>query len=474
MKKAFFRAVLLSTLAVILSIPVSSNAQSSLMYSSSRNPLMNAQNPAFFPSRTRVFVTLPNFNLGLNSPVSVNSLAKYDPEQDKTIINANSLLDTLSSDNFRFGLNFIPFGFGFNLDKMFFTFSTQLKTQFAFGIPQGIVTFLNEGNYYHTGDDVIELISGNFINATIYAEAAIGAGYRITDEITVGLRIKGLMGVIDLSNGGSSLTLRTSPDYSSMTANLDLDMNFTTPGEIQYDADSNISGISFNSYSPKNYGLTFDLGARYATDLFEASASILDIGPGIKWTEGIHKVVSAKESNSFTFTGMDISDAMHGGQIDTGFAQMLIDSLKTMGEYKIIDGNEAYRTRIPTKVNLGGMFNVNEYFSAGLHFHGEFERGLVKEGDEFKSKLTGFFTRTALLARANVKDWVEFIVSASVLQSHGNWDWFNPGVGLTLTPFHTAQFYLFLDYISAIPIIDAKQVNLTFGFNLLIARSNNR
>ncbi|MBQ6955624.1 MAG: hypothetical protein IJP80_03310 [Bacteroidales bacterium] len=474
MRNSRIRIAFLATLAALLCLPVVTNAQSSLMYGSSRNPLMNSQNPAFFPSRSKGYVTLPNFNISLNSPVSLNSLATYDAQQDKTIINANNLLDTLSSDNFRLGLNIVPFGFGVNLKKIFFTFSTQVKTQFALGIPQGIVTFLNEGNYNHTGDDVVELINGNFINATVYGEAALGAGYRVNDNIIVGLRVKGLMGILDLSNGGSSLTLRTSPDYKTLTANLDLDMNFTMPGELKRDADSNVTGIEIKNYTPKNYGVSFDLGARYVTDLFEVSASVLDLGPGIKWTEGIHKVVSKNENNSFTFTGMDISDAMHGGQIDTGFAQMLIDTLKTLGEYKIIDGGDPYWTSIPTKINLGGMFNINEYFSTGLHFHGEFERGLVKDGDEFKSKLTGFFTRTSLLGRANVKDWMEFIISASVLQSHGNWDWFNPGAGLTLTPFRTLQLYLFVDYISALPIVDAKQVNLTFGLNVLIARSNNK
>lgn len=474
MRMTFPRIIALAALSLLLCLPMTSKAQSSLMYGSSRNPLMNTQNPAFFPSRSRVYVTLPNFSIGLNSPASVNSLAKYDPEQDKTIINANSLLDTLSSDNFRLGLNLVPFGFGFNLNKLFFTFSTQLKTQLAFGIPQGIVTFLNEGNYYHTGDDVIELINGNFINATVYSEAALGAGYRINDNLTVGLRLKGLMGVLDLSNGGSSLTLQTDPNYTALTANLNLDMNLAMPGEIVHDSDSNITNVNFSNFKPGNYGACFDLGARYATDRFEVSASILDLGPGIKWTEGIHKVVSARENNSLTFTGMDISETMHGGQIDTGFAQMLIDSLKSMLDYKIIDGGDPYWTRIPTKFNLGGMYNFNSYLSAGLHFHGELEHGLVKDGDEFKSKLTGFFSRTSLLARANVKDWLELVVTASVLQSHSNWDWFNPGIGITFTPFRTAQFYLFLDYISALPIIDAKQLNLSFGFNLLIARSNNR
>lgn len=474
MRKSVFRIAILATLATLLFTPVATNAQSSLMYGSSRNPLMNEQNPAFFPSRTTVFVMLPNFNVSLNSPVSLNSLAKYDKKQNKTIINANKLLDTLSSDVFRLGFNIHPFGFGLNFRKLFFTFSTQTKIQTSFGIPKGIVTFLEEGNYNYTGDNVIELINGNFINATVYGEAALGAGYRINDNIIVGLRLKGLMGIIDLSNGGSSLTLRTSPDYTSMTANLDLDMNFTVPGELKRDQDSNVTGISIKNYTPKNYGISFDLGGRYVTDLFEVSASILDLGPGIKWTEGIHKVVSKNPNNSFTFTGMDISETMHGGQLDTGFTNMLIDTLKQLTEYRIIDGGEPYWTTIPTKINLGGMYFINSYLSTGLHFHGEFERGLEKVDDVFKSKITGFYSRTSLIFRANVKDWLEFIASASVLQSHGNWDWFNPGVGITLAPFHTLQFYLFLDYISTLPLVDAKQVNLSFGLNLMIGRRNTR
>ena len=70
-----------------------------------------------------------------------------------------------------------------------------------------------------------------------------------------------------------------------------------------------------------------------------------------------------------------------------------------------------------------------------------------------------------------VDDMIELIAAASVIQSKKNWDWFNPGVGLTFTPFHTLQMYLFLDYISAIPLVDAKQFNISFGLNLLVGRS---
>ena len=474
MKKSSFRIVLLAALTVLLAMPSLSNAQSNILYGSSRNPLMNGANPAFFPSRSRVYLALPSVNLDLGSPLAISSIGQYDSAQNKTIINVNNLLDSLVSDRFRLGTNIHAFGLGIDFNRFFITLSSQVKISTALGIPQGIVTFLNEGNYGHVGDDVIELIDGQLVNATVYAEGALGFGYRITDNLTVGMRLKGLVGYLDLSNGGSSLTIRTEPDYSAMTANLDINMNLTAPGELVRDADSSVTGINFTNYVPKNYGFGLDLGARFSTDLFEVSASVIDLGPGIHWTEGIHRVVSAHKNNSFTFSGMDVSEAMHGGEVDTGFTRMLIDSLKTLMDYKVIDEGEDYQTPIPTKVNLGGMFHFNDYLSAGLLFHGEFERGLVKVDDIFKYKTIGFYSRTSVLARATVKDWIEVVAAVSMIQSKDKWDWFNPGVGVTLTPFKTLQFYFFLDYISNIYLIDAKQVNLSLGLNFLFGRSTNR
>ena len=233
--------------------------------------------------------------------------------------------------------------------------------------------------------------------------------------------------------------------------------------------------MDFNAGMPKSLGFNFDLGARYATDLFEVSGSILDLGPGIHWKDNIRKVVSAHENNSFTFSGVDVSTYLQGGTLDSTFTQMLLDSLKALTDYKVIDdGSGDYWTSIPTKVNLGGMFHPTSWASVGLMFHGEFERGLVKVGDVFKTKTVAFYSRTSLVARVGYKDWIEFVASASVISNKNNWDWFNPGLGLTLTPMRTLQIYVFLDYISNIYLVDAKNINLSLGINLLFGKSNQR
>lgn len=473
--KRIFRIALCSLALAALAIPQTANAQSNIMYGSTRNPQMNAANPAFFPNNSRVYLSLPAANISLSSPLAYSSIFKYDSTDQKTYINANSILDTLANgEQIRLGTNINAIGLGLDFGKFFLTLSTQAKVDFGFGMPKGLVTFISEGNYNHTGSDVIELLDGNLIGARVYGEGALGLGLRLNDNLTVGARVKLLIGYLDLSNAGSSLTLATAPDYSSMTADLNLNMNYTSAFDITTDTVNNTTSVNVRTYMPKNYGVNFDLGARYATDLFEVSASIVDFGPGIHWSDGIKRIVSARENNTFTFSGVDVSSLMQGGTLDSTYTQELIDSLKSLTDYKTIDGGEAYWTAIPTKVNLGGMFHITQGVSAGLLFHGEFDRGLVKVGDVFKTKTVGFYSRTSALARVNIHDWVEVVASASVLTNNGSWNWFNPGIGVTLTPLRTLQVYAFLDYISNIYVIDAKNLNLSVGLNLFFGSSSAR
>lgn len=466
------RIFIAAAITLLLAVPLKISAQSNIMYGSTRNPLMNSANPAFFPNHSRFYLSLPGANVNFSSPLAYSSIFKYDTATQKTNINLNSILDTLTDDKLRLGTNINAIGFGIDFGKFFLTFSTQAKVDFGFGMPKGIYTFLTEGNANYTGDNVLELLDGNLVSARVYGEGALGFGIRLNDYLTIAARAKFLVGYLDLSDAGSSLTIRTEPDYSAMTANLDFNMNYTSAIDIQVDSATNETSATVRSYFPKNYGLNFDLGARYATDLFEVSASIVDLGPGIHWTDGIKRIVPAKDDNSFTFSGVEASTVLQGGTLDSTYSQMLIDSLKTLTEYKFVDGGEAYWTSIPTKVNVGGMLHVTEGFSAGLLFHGEFERGMVKVGEVFKNKNVGFYSRTSLIARVNIHDWVEVVASASVLSSNGHWNWVNPGFGVTLTPFRAFQIYAFLDYISNLYLVDAKNLNVSVGLNLFLGSSS--
>lgn len=476
MKKSNIRLTVLLMSAFVMVFAISNDIKaqnSNILYGSSRTPQMNSVNPAFFPSKSRMYLALPGVNMNLSSPLSYSDIFTYDSTEQKTYINANSILDTLSNDGrIRFATNVHAVGLGFRFGSSFITLSTQMKLDLGVGLPQGLIRFLNEGNYNYTGDNYMELLDGQLVTTRLYGEAAIGYG-REVGNFTFGARAKLLVGYLDLSSAGSSLKLYTDTNYSSITADVDLQLNYASAIQFDSDAVSGKMSIANMNYMPQNIGINFDLGVRYEDDLFDLSASIIDLGPGIHWKENVQHVVSARENNTFTFTGVDVSGMMSGGEMDSSFTQTLIDSLSTLTEYKFIDG-EDYWTTIPTKVNLGGMFKLSPGLNVGVLFHGEFERGLTKVGDVFKTKTVGFYSTTSVLGRFNLRDWIEIVGSFSVVTNNGNWSWFNPGFGVTLTPFRAVQIYMIMDYISNRYIVDAKQFNITAGFNLLFGSSYDR
>lgn len=474
MKKMYFFAALL-----LMAMPGVLNAQSSnILYGSSRNPMMNSVNPAFFPNSTRLYLSLPNINVDFTSPVSYSEVITYDPELQKTIINANQVFDKLTQNSLLFNTNIHAAGIGINLGHLFLTASTQVKANVSVGIPHGLSTLINEGNVNYLGpDNPLELLDGHLVSIQSYAEGAVGIGLKLGDRLTLGVRGKFLAGIADFSNAGSSLKLITAEDYSSLTADMHLNFHLASAGHVDYDSIKDEYSITYPKNKdefPKNYGYNFDIGFRYATDLFELSASVLDLGPGIHWQESLQRVISKHENNQIVFSGVDVSNDLHDGQLDQNLVDNLIDSLKQMTEIKLLDVEDDYWTVVPTKINLGGMLNLSRGLSAGILFRGEFERSVEKVDDLFETKTTGFHSSTSILARINIADWIEVVAATSVVTNDDKWSWVNPGFGLTLTPLRKIQIYTFLDYISDIYVIDAKRFNMSFGMNLLLGRERKK
>ncbi len=467
-------AVALFALMVLIA-PTRMEAQNSnILYGSSRNPHSNSLNPAFFPSDNRMFVALPCVNLDIASPLSYSGLVTYNPGDSISRINLNNIFDSLGNDGrIRLGANVTGAAVGLRLGNSFLTASANANVNLGFSLPRGLSTLIQEGNYSHTGDDFIELLDGQMLTLRAYGEGAIGFGHNF-GKLTVGVRAKLLVGYYDFSMSGSSMRLYTANDYSSLRADLDLQIHNASALDISIDSVN--GGINFNpsniNYFPNNRGINFDLGVRYNNGLFDLSASVLDLGKGIHWQENIKNIVNA-DGAGITFSGINIDSLFVGGVMDTTYTQQLVDSLKNMINLSAVDGAD-YWTSIPTKLNLSALVNITPMISAGVMFHGEFERGLTRVGDVFKTTSIGFYSNTSLLGRINIHDWVEVAASFSVIANNGSVNWFNPGVGITLTPLRAIQIYMAADYISNRYIIDAKQFNVTAGLSLMFGNNLKR
>ena len=473
-KRIIISAVLFASLA----LPQIAMSQSSaIMYGSTRNPVTNSYNPAFFPRNSRLYLSLPNAGVEFAGPLSYSDIFRYDPETQKTFINAGNILDSLSQgQSLRLGSDIHAVGLGINFGHFFITASTRVRLDVGVGLPRGLTDFLKYGNWDLTGpENAIELLGGNMVSGRLYGEGAVGLGINLGPRLTVGARAKVLMGYLDFSDNGSSLKLTTAEDYSSLTADLDFNFHTASCVDIQYDsATRKFSNPKILTYTPNNRGFCFDFGFRYATGLFEIAGSLLDIGKGIHWQENIKSVVSPSGSNSVTFSGVDVSSFIQGGSVDTNIVNDLKDSLMSMVGFEFVDGGEDYWTTIPTKINLSGIINITKGLSAGIYFHGELEKGILKIGDEFKEEDFNLNSRTSVLARISIADWVEIIAATAVIKGYDGWSFFNPGGGLSLTPLRVLQVYAYLDYISDFYVVDAKKLNVSVGVNLFFGRDAKR
>lgn len=468
---SFVMGLLLVAATGFVGTPSAQAQNSNVMYASQRIPQTNALNPAFFPKHSKFYISLPGANINFTSPLAYNSIFQYEPGDTAAYINLNNLIDTLSqAGNLNLDANIYAVGLGLKLGNTFVTASAQAKVKMSLGMPNGLMTFLNDGNYAHRGlGNEVYLLDGDLLNATAYAEAGVAVGHEF-GNLTVGARLKVFDGYFDLSTVNTMLKLYTAEDLTSLRA--DVNYQLRTAGCISMDENFNINTDDFN-YLPNNWGYGVDLGAYYRGSFYEVSASILDLGSHIEWKDNIKTITPSNGEGSFSFGGLDLSGLVSGGSIDTSVYSGYKDSLIAFLDPKFSDG-ETYKTSIPTKFNASGMFNITSFLRAGLLFHGEFNK-TIEQADELNNSIrnNGFRSSTTALAHLNLNDWVEVFASASVVDDGHKIDWFNPGFGINVSLFRTFQVYAVMDYLSNIHLVEAKSFNIYAGLNLILSNKKN-
>ena len=459
------KQTLLIAIALIFSV-VTKAQLGGILYSSSRVPQMNTQNPAFYPSNNKFYIALPSVSWNFVSPISYNDLLQYDSEKDMTRINLNGLVNN-HGDGARTHLDLDAFalGGGFKKGNWFMTFSSQLKTTLDLGLSNGLLKFVSEGNLENTGDNVLHLLDGDLLSAQVYTEYAIGGGYTFFDKLTVAAKAKLIEGYFDLRTNESYVDLYTAEDLSTIHA--DVFYKIVTASALDDDKEMTMF--------PKNFGVVFDFGAKYNWNGFEFSASVLDVGKGIHWTDNVKERVPSDGATSFDFTGASFSGVMGNGEfnLDT-LSSGYQESIDRLTNYETLDG-EDYWTKLPTKMNFGIMYSPVYLLKVGLLYHGEVDHNTASYNELGEIvRTTKLRSSASLMACLNVKDWLEVMLCNSVVSNSRDVDWFNPGVAVNLSLFKTFQIYFAIDYISDIRLVEAKQVKMGLGMNLLFGNQTKK
>ena len=444
-----------------------------MFYHMLRTPQSNLLNPAFFPTNSSWYITLPGADIQFGSPVAVSDFIKYDRVNERTVINLDTMMNNLTDDNkFRLGANVNLLGFGFKVNNTFINFNTRLINHVSVGFPVDMVEALRIGNIDAAGNvrPVVEMLNGDVLNATSYLETGLGVIQRFEPiNLTVGVRAKLLFGVANVQTDNTRLVFNTSPNLDTVTAHMYYEIQSATCAPY----DTNQKKFIFNLgdvLGNANTGIAFDLGARYDWGPFSFSFSINDLTGGIHWKNNVMTWKPQNGQGAIVFNGVDMNGMFNGGNFS-------MDSLTSQLEHQLEDmtpekkDSGDYWFSIPTKINLGASYSFGRMFRAGFLFHGQFDRGLLCKSNALSMDLgdakNTFRWNTTLSIGMNLYDWLEVTAANSIVYDGSGMDLFNPGLGIVATPGRVFQIYLMGDYLSSFYITDSKAFNLKVGINLL-------
>lgn len=430
-------------------------------------------NPALTPGRGYINIpVIGSFNMSVTS----NSLGFDDVgdilenEQGSDYFTSDKFINKLKSSN-DLNLNFNTdiLSAGWYKGCNFWSFNVGLRMDLGASIPKSVFSFMRETN----GFDMDNIDWTNYsrelgrerLNINAYAEVGVGYARQINDRLTVGGRVKALLGMSNLSLDIKTISVNTSlqgidsnTDWSSLTPEQIENIHGTADIKVEASLESSVKGlelkenengyiddISYNSddLGFAGYGGAIDLGASYKLlDKLTLSAAVLDLG-FISWSKGSTKIASAK-TDGLSF------DSNKEGDIER-FAEII-----SSGEVLNYD-------MLNMEVDEGSSKSRTKWLHSTLVFGAEYEllnQWLVL-GLLSTTRFTQPKTMTELTLSANVRpsNAFNFAVSYSAIQSAGK----SLGLALKLGSAFVGTDYMFFGG-------STKCFNVFFGVSIPLAK----
>lgn len=283
-------------------------------------------NPGLQPMRGYFNIpVLGSFNVGTSSNVlGINDIVDVLDSGEDIFLN-DDLYSRLKSDN-RLNVNLKTdvLSFGWYAGKGFWNVNVGLRADVGASIPQSMFEYLRRVN---NTEDINGSFSNMNFNLNAYAEIGLGYSRQITEKLSVGGRVKVLLGIAraemavdnfdiyvdDALTNGDYTELNPYQTYGSATVNARVSTTMKGGGLSFDETTGQIDGfdIDGSNFGIAGAGFGIDLGASYKVwDNLTVSAAVLDLG-FIKWKEG-ETTVAAPANGSFEVTGSNYQDFLDG------------------------------------------------------------------------------------------------------------------------------------------------------------------
>lgn len=435
-------------------------------YFLSNLPQQYRLNPAYQPEY-KVFIGLPALSgisvNYLNSSFTVEDLLKK--QNDSVFVDMNKFYKSLHKRNFvSFNNENSILSVGVRAKSWYGTLDITQRNDFMFRYNKDLITFLKEGNTNYLGKEMdfgkLGMVGNSFL------EFALGLSKKVNSKLTVGGRVKFLMGIANVDMTDSEMGIYTA-ENGAMMMHSKQKIRVSSPAEILYrnDAEGFVDWDSFDVntdnlgvsdfLNTKNPGFAIDLGGEYKfDDRITLFASLTDLG-FIHWGG---KNYEFTQDATYDWKGVNIGNSINNNNpgyqdLDDAFDD-LWDKIDTT--FRLQGGEKAYTTMLSPKLHLGATYKLNKMFNVG---------GLFKA-----TLIDGMFV-PSLTASANAR----FLrnVSASVSYSITRGSYVNVGAGLT-AKLGPLQLYVATDNLLACNYTNTQSASARFGINLLFGHKDKK
>ncbi|MDY3068340.1 MAG: DUF5723 family protein [Parabacteroides sp.] len=341
-------------------------------------------NPSY--NSTYGYLSMPIIgNVGYGMNVAGSSPLKLLKAISGTDLYNDNLYDALS-DETKLGLSLRTdiLNLGFTKGNGFWTVNAALRGQFNSTIPKSFIDYFRNTMIYdesYGSDYSTDIDIQNFnMNINAYGEIGVGYSHKLNENLSVGGRIKLLLGFIDLNMQIDRMNLKMNlpsdpydestwvgnPEYGGYAeTDANIRSAYGKGTALDFDESGRLQGLDFGSFGIAGYGVGFDLGVSYSPiERLNLYASALDMGM-IKWKESSVSMAETNSSESVNIT-------------QDNFEQYLEDDIFNPDMFSMQKKkSEGYKTKLNTTLMIGGEYKLGTYkqFGVGAIYSGLFRNG---------------------------------------------------------------------------------------------------
>ncbi|WP_439183214.1 DUF5723 family protein [Carboxylicivirga taeanensis] len=421
---------------------ITAQAQENAMTFLKGVPQTTQINPAFRPVH-RWYLSMPA--LGSFKIDGASSGFSYADAVVNDELNLDKLANNLQENNLLAAeLSLQVVGFGFKAGKSFFTFDVNQRSKSRLNYTKSLMDLrygLDAANIMSFSNSDASML----LNTINYTEVAIGSSYPITDKITVGARIKYLMGGTNIQSDHFNLAIRSND--TGIDVNSNVLVRASMPLDIEYNADGTVKSVDIDSnadvedyFRTGNNGWAFDFGGTWnVIDKLTVGLAFNDIGY-IKWKHNLQEL-SAQTAASYEY--VSVSDEDYLSDVFSDIEEAI----------QVTDKAASFTTGLMGTMNITADYQHRDWLNFGL-----VSKHFITDGK--------LIPETTLAVGMSPGSALSTVFSYSMMKGAPA----NLGLGLAVKA-GAFQIYAVTDNInSAFNIEKAKYVNARVGINFVFNR----